>query len=181
MPTSILKLLRTLSIKECNQFSDYLTGTKYKKKEAIEIFEFYKNYQNNKKKLPNEEVIFEIVFSTRPTTKTGLKKLKNGLSDLNLLLKDFLIQQKILGTKFERELLWLDILEERNLEHWANLHAKQIQKGLDKEENPSKWHSLYQLKLLYFFCTKKVSDVSENHLENLKKGIQTLETLLTWA
>ena len=76
-----LLLLRTLSNKELKLFADFLTGVKYKNKDTLKIFHFLSKFHKNKKQLPTDEVMFELVFNHSPTEKTGLNRAKRTIGN----------------------------------------------------------------------------------------------------
>jgi len=92
---------------------------------------------------------------------------------LSIHLKDYLIQQKILESKFEKDFLWLQILEERGLAHQNYLQLEKLKKGGEGIQNI--WASNEQLKVYHYEFFRNDFQKHTPHIDNLQKGIEYLE------
>ena len=170
---NFLAVFDKLSKDEIRKFEIHLNANYQNSKIPLQIFHYYLKFSTKKKTYPELKIVYEKLFGPPPKNKRPLAKLQNGLSDLNLILKDFLIQMKILETDFEQEFLWLKILEQKELFHERDLHLKKIVQ--QQKENNNIWKSLHLLQLNQFEFFK--NDFNKNNLEisQLQDGLHLMD------
>ncbi len=142
-----LKTWQSLTKKEAKQFSTYLQFFFSGQKIAIQLHDYFaekKSRMNKDFKLVHEEV-----FEESYEKSSDKKKVSNHLSDLQAHLKNFLIQQQVLKSDFEKEFLWLEILESRKLNQLKNSQIKHINKKASKTIARDIWHPLQVFRLLH--------------------------------
>lgn len=144
--TKYLTTLRTLSVIEMAKFSKFLKQRYNRELILLEIHKFFKTHYLTQDP-PDKEEVHQKIFGEN--TVVDSRKLANGLSDLFLILKDYLIHQKLEGQTFEKEFLWLQVLEERKLEHKAILQKKKILKTVNTAK-PSIWTAFFLFKIHHF-------------------------------
>lgn len=172
---NFLILLNTLKAKEVKRFSNYLYALYGNSKVTLDIYEYYKAFYK-KKKIPSDwDIAYDRIFGKSKKNIRKSSKIQNGLSDLYLILKEYLIQQKISTTDFEKEFLWLKILEERTLNHQKNLHLKKLYKKAKDRKTKTIWTSLDTLKLYHFEYFK--NDFKKNNvaIDNVQNGMKLLD------
>jgi len=165
--SNYLSLFFSLSPKEVRSFSNHINASYSSQKGTIEIYQYYHSLYKRKKTTPSLEIAYRSIFGEPSSKKRPYSKLNNGLSDLFILLKKFLIREKILEKDFESELLWLEILEERELDSMKNSAQKVIENALTKSQIETIWHPLYKLQLNNFIYFKN-SNNSEKEVSHLK-------------
>lgn len=113
--TRLIQLLKSLSTSEIKQFKDFISSPVFNKnKNVISLFESLKKYHPDFINIPNEEDIFKKVF---PGTTYDYFKLKNIVSDLLALGKEFLIFIKCKANDRIRQKFLLEQLRDRSLDN----------------------------------------------------------------
>lgn len=170
---NFLTHINTLKPTEVKKFAASLRLTNPNLKVTLKIFNYYIRFYNRKKPPPKFEEAYEEIFGRTHENDSQLINLQNGLSDLFLKLKDYLIQQKIRNSKFEKEFLWLQILEERGLHHQKNLQLerlKKVEKGIQNI-----WSSVEKLKVYHYEFFRNDFQKNNPKIDNLQKGLESLE------
>ena len=170
---NFLIYLNTLKPKEVRKFERYLKGTYPYSTVFLKIADYYIKFYKKKKSPPALEIVHNEIFKKPAQTKNDTLNLQNGLSDLFLRLKDYLIQQKILATTFEKEFLWLQILEERGLSHQNNLHLQKLKKTKKGVQNI--WKSVDELKVYHYEFFRNDFQKNTPDIDSLQKGVESLE------
>lgn len=174
MKTSkFLTILETLDTKEIHKFKTHLHANHKNLKVALSIFKFYAKFFLNKKPLPSPEKANQKLFEFVPKEKTEWVKLNNGLSDLNLILKDYLIQMKLKENEFEKEMLWLQVLEERGLTRQRELQFNRVLKSQQQEQGA--WNTLQELKLYHHEFFRNNFEKENPKINWIEKGLLALD------
>lgn len=142
-----LKVWSTLSTSEAKQFSHYLLAFFSRQKVALQLHDYFAKRKN--KAAADLETIYQEVFKETIKRPADTKKVSNGLSDLYLHLKNFLVQQQILKSDFDKEFLWLEILENRSLHHLKKSQVKQMTKDASEMTARDIWYPLQNFRLLH--------------------------------
>ena len=170
---TFLTHLNSLTSAEVKKFGIYLRATYGNSKVLLKIYEFYVKFHCKKKPPPDWPVAYESIFTKKHRTKTELRNLQNGVSDLFLKLKEYLIQKKIIETSFEKEFLWLQILEERELFHHRDLHFKHIVRK--EKEATHIWSALNELTLYHYDFFRNNFEKERPQMYLLKDSIHLLD------
>lgn len=165
-----LKTWQSLTGKEAKQFSHYLQAFFSGQKIAIQLHDYFaekKSRLNKDLKLVHEEV-----FKESYEESSDQKKVSNHLSDLQGHLKNFLIQQQVLKTNFDKEFLWLEILENRNLHQLKKSQVKQMTKDASKTTIRDIWYPLQNFRLLHHnYFRNDRNEVSEVSYQEMFSAI----------
>jgi hypothetical protein len=170
---TFLTHLDTLKPAEVSKFGIHLNANSHDSKLLLKAYGFYVKYHNKVKPPPEPEVAFLKIFSRKPTSKADFKNLKNFPYDLSKKLKEYLIQKKIMETEFEKDFIWLQILEERGLEHQKNLHLKKLKK--EKTGVKHVWDSVNQLKLNQYEYFRNDFQKNNIRLKEFQNGMNFLD------
>lgn len=128
--TRLIQLLKTFSLQEFKQFRDFVNSPFYNKnKNVISLLsvlkKFYPEFGN---RLPGEEIIFKTVF---PKEEYDYFKLKNIVSDLLALGKEFLSVSMFGKNEHVRNKFLLEQFRDRNLDSMF----LQLYKGYNEKLN----------------------------------------------
>lgn len=165
--------LETLQPAEVKKFALYLKSNYEKSKILLKIFDFYVRFYHKKKPVPALEVAYEAIFLKKAETEKDIRNLQNGISDLFLKLKTFLIQKKVMETEFEKEFLWLQILEERKLIHQRDLQLKNLSQK--EAESSNSWSRINEVKLYHYSFFRNDFEKEKPNVTLIEKGIQQLD------
>ncbi len=170
---TFLTHLDALTPTEVRKFEAYFRLINSNSEVLLNIFEYYIKFYRKIKPPPSVNEVYEIIFSRKAKNENDTKNLQNGISDLFKQLKEYLIQKKLLETGFEKEFLWLKILEEKGLQHQRELHFK----GLIKKEkkNNSLWSILNRLKLNHHNFFRNNFEKNNPAIELVENNILILE------
>lgn len=113
-----LTLLGTLNPEEFSAFDKHLKRTLAKDSAALSLFRYIKQFYPNFKGEIKLELHYAYAKAIKSTSEnnTTRKTQLNVLSDLNNMLKEFLLLEELKKTSFESNLLWMRILNKRKLE-----------------------------------------------------------------
>lgn len=165
-----INLYSSLTTKEKHLFSNYLQVFCTKKTVLLLIHDYYK--KTSRRTLADLKKDHQTIFEEPTATK--YVKLSNGLSDLFIALKDFLVQQKVLENSRNYDALWSEILEEKKLRKLHTQHRKKVLKNFSTEQKIDLWSPLYQTQLYHdTYFRNGLKTGKELHL--LESGLQTLE------
>ena len=111
-------LLRNLEAHEVPAFHKYLKQMHRGEDTALQIFEYARKLFPkpwDEKKLDLDYAFRKIFKSDISKQEHGRKKMLNTLSDLYLWLKDFLLSEKALRDPLTKQVLWMEILQNKRL------------------------------------------------------------------
>ncbi len=140
--------LNTLSPGEVKEFGVWLNAIHHDAEVLMTVYNYYVAFHNSNKTIPSYAEAYEIIFDHCPESSKDIRNLHNSLSDLFLKLKEYLIQQKVMELEFEKEMIWLEVLEERELVHQQSLAIDKL--ILKSKQSNQSWEQLNELKLLEF-------------------------------
>jgi len=169
---TFLTHLNTLSLAEVKKFGRHLKANSADSKLLLKAYDYYVKFHKKTKPSYEPEEVFQKIFSRKLTSKADLRNLNNFPTDLLAKLKEYLIQKKVMETKFEKDFLWLQVLEERGLSHQRALQFKKVK----KEQNKAKdiWSSLNQLKLYNHEYFRNNFEKEDTKTPLIEDGIQSL-------
>lgn len=127
--TKIIKLLKSLNQYEFRQFRDFVHSPAFNKKEILNglIDELRKHYPKFESDELNNEALFQKIL---PGEKYSYFKLKNAISDLFILGKDFLSFLRFKKNERLREIYLLTELRKRELDSlFEQTHKTAAQKN----------------------------------------------------
>lgn len=165
--------INSLKSGEVRKFGIYLKSTFPKSNMLLKTYDYYVKYHRKKKPPPDFKVAYKEIFEMTTNSDKEILNLQNYLSDLFLKLKDYLIQQRVLASEFEKEFLWLQILAERELEHQNNLQLERLKKSGGGIQNI--WTSIEQLKIYHYEFFRNDFQKHNPHIDNLQRGMEYLE------
>ena len=153
-------LLKSLDKKELAAFSKYMKLQYGKELIALKVFQYYKRFYpafSDERKMDIAYAYQKIFKANIGETKYNRKKLLNTLSDLKSWLKEFLLLQKIKGNgSFEGQVLWLTILQERELETAFTTEAGRLKTSIEKNTPKGTKDFLDRVVTDYFMYDKKI-------------------------
>lgn len=151
--SNFILLFESLNNKEKRTFALYLESLYKNRIIPIQVFNYIKKTLpgGNPKKLA-KEYAFKIIFKDEPFNN---KKLLNALSDLYILLKEFLLWQQLKTKSFDQDLLVLDIFKNKKLERFFYQHLTSMIKKHEETEKKDIWHFLkaVQLNHLHYYSS----------------------------
>lgn len=171
-----LTLYRTLAREEAADFRKYLKRMYGNDTLALEVYDFIRKQKMDKR--PGVDYICEKLYGT--TSPTARKNLQNGLSDLFLWLKDFLLTDKATDGKFDSRFLWLKVTRDHRLEDEFCRQAQSLQNDMENLpgqglEDYLKIISLHHLVLYHRPADKPLPD--ENKLLRFKNDLDVFYAL----
>jgi len=170
---TFLTHLEVLTVTEVRKFAAYLHSTYPKSTVLLNTYAFYAKFHKKRKPVPELEVAYEKIFGKKPKSTTDIRNLQNGISDLFKKLKEYLVKEKIMASEFEKEFIWLQILEERNLHHQRNLHFKKLAK--EEKKSLSLWSKVNELKLIHHELFRVGLEKENPNLNLIEEGIKRLD------
>ena len=160
-----LTILRSLSETELKDFSKFLSLRYHRSSVILDIHKYFKkNYLQHDP--PDLEIVAKKIL--KKGTLTQSTQLANGLSDLFLILKDYLIHHKLNEKIFEKEFLWMEILDEKKLQPEMQLTEKNLTKRINQTESRSIWQNLWHFQINHFLYFR-------NNRQNDKKAAMSLQ------
>jgi len=164
--------LDTLKPAEVKKFGAYLKLKYSNSERLLKAYRYYVKFHKKTKPPPELEVVFQKINLRKHKSDSELKYLSTDVSDLFQRLKEFLIQEKILTTKFEKEFLWLQILDEKDLSHQRKLQFEKIK----KEQSKAKyiWKGLNELRLYNQAYFRNNFEKENAKISLIEDGIQSL-------
>lgn len=179
LDSKFITLLKTLDKRELKLFSQYLNRLHPGKKVQHQVFGFIKQFapKYESPQLNHNEAL-QLVFKESARSS---KKLTDCLSDLNLLLIEYLLWEESKKNSFENRIATIRILKKRKLDEATVKLIKKTQRQLQSEIVKDEWYYLKQLQLNHelFFIKKPV--VFSEETENLNQYIEHLELFFTVA
>lgn len=145
--SKLLHLLRSFAPKEWVGCERHLKGLHPKKKVAIQVFDYLQQRRKNLKgKTMDKVYAFQKIF---PNEKYNYDKITNGMSDLVLIIEDFLICQKAREDGFKKEYARAKIYKSRKLEGYYQQQLTQLRNQLQAPSAKTYgiWLPLYLLQI----------------------------------
>ncbi len=140
-----LTLLKTLTSIELSQFEQYLTTRHAKKKIAISVFKYIKKFHSRYDHEDlDKKIAFKKIFKGRPF---NYRKIMDAVSDLYLILEDFLVLLELKAEPFERNYLLMQNLKKRNANKFFTRKLEELNGYLNDQEKIDFWLFLNRLKL----------------------------------
>jgi hypothetical protein len=168
---SYLIILDSLNRKELRLFRGYFDLFYGGQKKLKPVFEYYTSFYKKRKQPPPVAEAYPDIYKKVPESPKNLADLRNRISDLHIIVKEFLIQQKLKEKKFERDFLWLEVLEDKNLAHQKKLHLESLFRDFARANAPTIWQDFHQLQLHHHTFFK-------NKFENLPQEAKMVEQAL---
>jgi len=171
--SKFITLLRTLDKQELRAFSQYLKNLYPGKNVQSKVFDFIKEFNPDylSPKLNQEELNKKILKEkTIPA-----KKITDCLSDLNLLLLEFLLWKDSQKNEVQKTINTIRILKERKLNNAALKLIHKTRRTLAKNKTKNEWYFLHQMLLNYeeSFIVKPINN--EEEIYNLKSYMNHLD------
>lgn len=168
-------LLHSLSVDEVKGFDKYLKRIFKEDSIPFKISKYYLSVHKKKQSFPSLDIAFKKIFKITAKDKAAKAKLQNGLSDLFLELKEYLILEKFKARTFERDMIWMEVLDEKNLNHQRDLYKKKILSKLEADEPKNVWHALEELRFYHFIFFRNNFQKDNPKIDLLQKGMEALE------
>lgn len=128
-------LFQTLSRREMLDFDRFLKGLYPQHDVCHAVFDYCRRHlDRTDPRHWDKELAFAEIFREETDIKNKRKKLTDALSDLNLLLQEFLLWQKSRHKSFERSFAVLKIYKERKLHELLLSGLKQLRRQLEKQK-----------------------------------------------
>lgn len=174
--TRFILLFHSFSKKERLGFSNYLHCFHPKMQRANQLYQYFLDNAAHleAQKLSYEQLTLHAFKEEKFTSKTK-KNIQNSLSDLYTWAKDFLLWQKQMASPLKKEIDWLDILHERNMDHEHQLKAVQMLKKMNQYKIQSVWDHLDRFS---FYRKVWINHASKEQLSKeqpIKKAREHLE------
>lgn len=169
--TKFITLLETLSIKEFNNFEQYLQAFYSNRNRDLSVFAYISLFKKN---LRSEELNRTIALK-KNLNKEGITEdnlMSNILPKLYHYLEEFLAWKKFTSknNNFQKDKLILDVFQERHLDSLFTSKLNKLEKEFDKKK-PNMWSELNKFKVKYL---KYFTSSNEN---KTKKGIVMQEMM----
>lgn len=169
----LIRLLETFDKKEMNGFGHYLQCFHPKKERAISLYQYLeKEYPRFPAKNLSPELLSQAAYPLQEATK---KNILNLLSSLYSWAKDFLIWQHQLNNPIKKELLWLEVLKNRQMDHEFKLQSELATKTIEQQHASNIWDYLDQLNLYHQIWTHPSTQRHTPNIEVLDKSLDTLD------
>jgi hypothetical protein len=138
-------LFRTLDKGELSGFEAHLKGNYGRQKIALAVFDYLKKLYPEFSDARKLDIGYahRKIFKYPEEKKSDRKRLLNALSDLNLWLRDYLLQEEIKKDVPERDFLWLKILSRKKLDDAFFRQAERTRKALEVEPGKNMWSYFY--------------------------------------
>lgn len=173
--SKFITLLSTLTPKELSAFTKHVKRTVGSSGVVPSVFSYIKkcgpDFQDAKKL--DIEYAYQKIFGE--DIGRNRIKLLNTLYDLNKLLKQFLLFEKLNKKTFENRLLWLEILKERQLKSEFSRHAASLLR--DIQNLPKKGISDYMKGMMsnHYFYYHLIQDKLSKDTNTLKRCGENLD------
>lgn len=166
--TKLATLLYTLSEKEIKQLKKWIASPFFnKRKDVIELFDFFCQYQKKYQSTPSKESIFEHLF---PNQNYDDHKVRLSMSFLKKLTEQFLVYQVNQEDTYQQKMLLSKVYRERKLESQAKQLLRDIEKYLT-QNSEQKGADHYELS--YQYHTEKL-EYEKTEDRTLPKSLQKL-------
>ena len=168
----LIKMFQILSKKEFRQFKKYVHSPFFNTNgQLIELFEYIdKYYPTLDSRMLSKEHVFRHLFPNDRIFQA--KKVSNLMSELSLLVEDFLVQLEFIDNKIERKKLRAEALGKRNLTGSLQKTFQQLDKELDivPIQDLAYYLSLFQKnhKLYFDYATQKLTPNKEGLLKAMR-------------
>ena len=147
--SNLIYYLRSFTKKELRAFGQYLKDRHAQKKIALNTFNYLKTFHP---KYSSDQLIKEYAFKKifGKTEVYNSRKLVDALSDLHLIVKEFMLMEELKTPSFEKDLLLLAVLKKRKLETKYLEKIEQSRKELEKNKKKDLWDHLKMMLLNHF-------------------------------
>ena len=166
-----IRLLETFDKKELDGFGHFLECFHSKKERAIVLY-FY--LQELYPRFPESKLKVDYISKTAYQNKADAKKIQNTMSDLYGWAKDYLIWQHHFKNSNKKDLLWLDILNARHMDHEYKLKADLMAKKFQGEKIMDSDDYLDRLK---FYHNLWIHPTTQRHTTDFKVLNQCISNL----
>jgi hypothetical protein len=169
-------LFQALDEKEVQAFVKYLKLMHAGEDVALKVFgyvkKFYPHFEDDKKL--DLDYAYQKIFR-QPVSDKSRKNLLNTFSDLHLWLKDFLLQEKVRQDASIREILWLNILRERELNNEFSKSATRFYESKTARPPDSMTNGIEQITAAHFLHQKMVLSPTKPEPDALSNCLQTIK------
>ncbi|MEO1261984.1 MAG: hypothetical protein AAFZ15_24485 [Bacteroidota bacterium] len=149
--SKFITLLRTLERKEYSAFGKYVRQRHGTKSIVPSVFQYISSFYPNFKEDKKLEIAYAHQKIFKEPVGNNRTKLLNALSDLFLLLKEFLLLERVKKKSFENSALWTIILKERGLKSMSSNQAISLQKEVSAFQGHSVFDYMKGMIANYFF------------------------------
>ena len=168
LKTKFITLLRTLDQKELSAFGKYIKQQHGKEGVVPSVFNYIKRFHPDFMDDKKLELAFAYQKIFKEPIGTNKAKLSNTLSDLHLLLKEFLLLEKVNKKSFENLALWAVILKERGLKSMFGKQAARLQKEVIALKRTSVMDYMKGMISNYFFYYQFTEEKLTNNIRALQ-------------
>mgnify|MGYP001796976257 CR=1 FL=1 len=132
-----------LTAKEQKQFAQYVVALHAEKKTVVQLLRYFQNADAD---IPPRAEIFRQVFGVQ--VPYNYRKISDALSDLYLLVEEFLIWKKLYQNKLiERDFILLEIFRERGMHQLFGQKLDRLAQRLERQEPRDMWSFLDRLRV----------------------------------
>ncbi len=178
-PQKIIELFTSLSTKEVKKLAQFLQSPYFtRSRQIIKIFQYLKKHHHT---LPPKSIELRKVHNSIFSKETfNAKRIRDLLSDLSILIEQFLILQKIQGDKIRTSQLKMEVFEERSL---YNLFEKEGRELNNKLENRKTKDATFHLDLMrlneqqYLHPETEPLHVGQTNITNIMKNLDSFYIL----
>ncbi|MFK8104207.1 MAG: hypothetical protein AB8G15_16890, partial [Saprospiraceae bacterium] len=167
---------KQLELKEQKEFQQYIFANHAQKTTATAVFSHYfTELSQDSSVISSKEQAFTLIFGRQHTY--SYRKITDALSDLYLLLEEFLLWKEIKNPEMsERDLLLLEVFRKRNMNQLLPMKIKAYRKKLEVQEAKDMWFYLSKMKLSYFeYSFLNIEVITEKAATEAKATIEYLD------
>jgi hypothetical protein len=175
-------LLRAMKREETAAFYKQLSRLHKAEELPVKVFGYIRKFHPLYRDTKKLEIAFaykKIFEESIDAQENNRNKLLNILSDLNLALKEFLIQKTLSKNTLEAQYLWASVLLERGLESDFEKTAGEMRDGIKKTAQDSTIALLNHLLADYLYYYHPSLNVAQSNFEILHQCNQSLDLFYT--
>jgi hypothetical protein len=165
-------LLRTLDKEELMAFEKQVKKLHSEEAITLSVFMYIKKYfpdLRDEKKLDIAFAYRKIFGEDIEATNYNRKKLLNALSDLNVWLRDFLLEEELKKDSFDVQSLWLRVLQKRKMKTEFIKNASILQQEIESFPKKAITDYMKGMNINYWFYNQYTHDNTSPDINALKR------------
>lgn len=173
--SKFIQLLRTLNRQELMEFEKYHRALYPGYIENLKVFNYIKRHvpDFDSERL-EKQIAFKNIFKKEAF---NYRKITDALSDLYLILKEFLLWQVIRSDGFKRDHTFAGILKHRGLHNEFFNETEKAKKKITDRKKMGSWDYLYLLQLNYDAFYNVKSNKLNSGIDSLNSSMINLDKL----